>query len=155
MMPATLQPRRKTFKVNLISSSFHSRTQRLEENTVKVFLFFSFCNKGRICKRKSFFLISVYYYYYIFCLKKNRHSEYGVNLQSHFFVVLNLNNPMWLLLNASLGFQLFLISVAPFFFLTVITRVDLFSIFTLHQTLPPHPTLPPFHHIHPWFYRSW
>lgn len=101
--------RRKTLKVNLISFSFYSSTQRLEENDVKVLCFLC-CNKGRICKQKSFFLISVYLFFY------KRHSEYGVSLHNHFFVVLNLNIPAWLLLNASPGLWLFLISEASFSF---------------------------------------
>ena len=42
MMPAALQPGRKTFKENLISFYFPFSTQRLEENDVRVFWVFFF-----------------------------------------------------------------------------------------------------------------
>lgn len=156
MMPAALQPRRKASKVNLISFSFYSNTQRLEENDVKVFCFSFSATRGEFAKGKAFFLISVYLFFY------KRHSEHGVSLHSHFFVVLNLNIPTWLLLNVSPGLQLFLISEASFsfvffffLFFIVITLVDLFSMFMLHQSLPPHLTHLSPGRIHPWFYRGW
>ena len=83
-MPAALQPGRKTFKVNLISFSFYSSTQRLEENDVKVFLVLQ--QGENLQTEKLFSNISLFIFY-------KRHSEYGVSLHSHFFVVLNLNIP--------------------------------------------------------------
>ena len=40
-----------------------------------------------------------------------RHFKYEENWHRHFFIVLNMSNPVLLSLNASLGLQLFLISV--------------------------------------------
>lgn len=42
MMPAALQPGRKTFKENLISFYFPFSMQRLKENDVRVFWWFFF-----------------------------------------------------------------------------------------------------------------
>lgn len=67
-MPAALQPRRKTFKVNLISFSFHSATKKTRENDEEVFPFSLCTTRGEFAKGKAFFLLSVYY----FCKKKKK-----------------------------------------------------------------------------------
>lgn len=71
-MPAALQPRRKMLEVILISFSFHSNTQRLEKNDVKVFCFSLSAMRGEFEKGKAFSNISL-----LFFLK---HSEYGVRV---------------------------------------------------------------------------
>jgi hypothetical protein len=50
MMPAALQPRRKTFKVNLISFSFHSATKKTRENDEEVFPFSLCTTRGEFAK---------------------------------------------------------------------------------------------------------
>ena len=67
MMPAALQPGRKTFKENLISFYFPFSMQRLKENDVRVFWFFFFFlseTGENLQEEKSFFLIPVYYHFF-------------------------------------------------------------------------------------------
>lgn len=59
---------------------------------------------GENFPEEKLFLISVYYYF----LKGTPNTK---RWHRHFFIVLNMSNPVLLSLNASLGLQLFLISV--------------------------------------------
>lgn len=54
--------------MNLISFSFYSSTQRLEENDVKLFWFFLSATRGEFAKGKAFF-------YYHFILKGTQNME--------------------------------------------------------------------------------